>query len=85
MPRVTLRAGITPAIAEPILDKAVADKQITSAQAADIRAKLKQVRSLRAGPPPFGGPPHFEGPPPFGGPGGPHKGGQRPAVLVNPA
>ena len=74
-----------PAIAEPILDKAVADKQITSAQADDIRAKLKQVRSLRAGPPRFGGPPHFEGPPPFGGPGGPHKGGQRPAVLVNPA
>ena len=77
------------AIAEPILDKAVADKQITSTQADDIRAKLKKVRSLRAGPPPFGsafeGPPHFEGPPPFGGPGGPHKDGQRPAVFVNPA
>jgi hypothetical protein len=39
-----------PEIAEPIINKAV-DKQITNAQANDIRAKLKQVRSHRAGPP----------------------------------
>jgi hypothetical protein len=50
------------AIADPIIDKAVADKKITKAQASDIRAKLRngpgRERGLRfhGGPPPLGVP-----------------------------
>jgi hypothetical protein len=52
------------AIADPIIDKAVADKKITDAQASKIRNSLKNGprfgRGLRfhfrGGPPPFGGP-----------------------------
>jgi hypothetical protein len=53
-----------PTIAEPIIDKAVDEKKITSAQADDIRAPLKRERSLHIGPPSFGGPggPHWKGP-----------------------
>lgn len=52
-----------PAIADPIIQKAVDDKKITSAQADQIRSKLKNLKSFRGGPPRFGGPggPHREG------------------------
>jgi hypothetical protein len=90
----------TPAIAEPIIKKAVDDKQITSAQADQIRSKLKDIGKFRAGPPPFGGPggsPHWDGrgrlerpqgaaPGVF--PGGPPQGGSPgagPAVQSSPA
>jgi hypothetical protein len=53
-----------PAIAEPIIRQAVADKKITSAQADQIRNGLEHLGKLRAGPPPFGGP---GGPPHWGG------------------
>jgi hypothetical protein len=54
----------TPGIAEPIIQKAVDDKKITSAQANSIRHKLEYLKTLRGGPPPFGGPGalHREGP-----------------------
>jgi hypothetical protein len=58
-----------PAIAEPIIQKAVDDKKITSAQADQIRNELKD---LKAGLRSFRG-----GPPPFAGPGGRHRGGLR--------
>jgi hypothetical protein len=63
-----------PDIAEPILDKAVADKKITTAQADKIRQRLKNPPLFRGGPG-FGpdGPGHFgPGGPPGFGPGGRH-------------
>jgi hypothetical protein len=58
-----------PAIAEPIIDKAVQEKKITSSQADDIRNALKREHGLHFAPPRFapGGPP---GPPPPGAPRG---------------
>ena len=61
-------------IANPIIDKAVADKKITESQASDLRKKLKNgppllEKGLRR---------HFRGaPPPFGGPDGPGPGWDR--------
>jgi len=90
----------TPAIADPIIQKAVDDKKITSAQADQIRGKLKDLGKFRTGPPPFGGPggpPHWEGRGRFERPqgnapgvfpGGTPKGetpGARPAVPLSPA
>jgi hypothetical protein len=62
-----------PDIAEPILDKAVADKKITSAQADKIRERLKNPPPFRGGPG-FGhrGPGIGPGGPPGFGPGGRH-------------
>jgi hypothetical protein len=54
-----------PDVAEPIIKKAVDGKEITSAQANDIRNKLENLQRFRGGPPPFGGP------------GGPHRGWRR--------
>ena len=89
-----------PSIAEPIIQKAVDDKKITSAQADQIRSKLKNLSRFRAGPPPFGGPggpPHWEGRGRFERPQGSAPGtfprgapegrvpGARPAVQLSPA
>jgi hypothetical protein len=52
-----------PQIADPIIQKAVDEKKITSAQAGDIRKKLENLKSFRGGPPPFGGPGGHRGPP----------------------
>jgi hypothetical protein len=65
-----------PAIAGPIIDKAVQDKKITSAQADDIRAALKRGPRLHIAPPPPGAPGVFPG---DAGP------SARPAVLESPA
>lgn len=45
-----------PAIGDPIIQKALDEKKITNAQAENIRKKLKNLSSLRGGPPPFGTP-----------------------------
>jgi hypothetical protein len=45
-----------PAIGDPIIQKALDAKKITNAQAENIRKKLKNLSSLRGGPPPFGTP-----------------------------
>jgi hypothetical protein len=63
------------AIAEPIIQKAVDAKKITSAQAQDIRNKLNRLSSLHRDPPPFGDrgpgtPPGGAGSRPWDGPGG---------------
>jgi hypothetical protein len=63
------------AIAEPIIQKAVDAKKITSAQAQNIRNKLKSLSSLHRDPPPFGDrgpgtPPDGPGSRPWDGPGG---------------
>jgi hypothetical protein len=89
----TFAAGAkqAPAIAEPIIKKAVDEKKITSAQGDQIRNKLKNLKSFRDGPPPFagpgrhrGGPRGFERPQGVGPgvfPGGAAPGGQ-PAVQA---
>ena len=66
-----------PGIAEPIIQKALDDKKITSAQAADIRAKLKRMPDVHGGPPPFGRPDRRH----FGGPGTYERPGNTPGAL----
>jgi hypothetical protein len=70
-----------PDVGEPIIQKALDEKKITSAQASDIRSKLKNLPTFSGGPPPFGHGPIGPGGRHFGGPGRFERPGSAPGAL----